>query len=178
MGESLKRVEDHKFLGVTFDEKLTWKKHINTIVNGITSRTHALKRLSAKSACENPTRVIRLHEALVHSVWKYGSIAYASMGEAMWERMRRCHAHCVKAYAGVPNFVSYELVCDTLGVRRIKDEICQFAKKRLVNMIRFSPLGGDLIKRGNPSTTVSSIYRCPSDVLLNDSDMSELMGTQ
>ena len=174
LGKPIERLEEHKFLGVTYDSRLTWKKHISNIVNGVTSRTHALKRLAAKSAHENPRWITKLHEALINSVWKYGSVAYCSMSNAMWEKLRKCHAHCVKAYTGVPNYTSYSLVCDTLGVKEIRDEICSFAKKRLISMIRFSPLGQTIIKR---DTSTPTIYKSVSDVLLEDVDLQLLQQT-
>ena len=173
MGETIERHEDHKFLGVTFDDKLLWGKHINNIIGGTSSRIQALKKLSAKSTFKNPTNILRLHESLVNSILKYGSIAYAGMSEAMWERVKTCHARCVKAYVGLPNYVSYELVCDTLGIKQIKDEIFQFAMKRIISMISFSPLKEKLIKR---SSRQSAIYRTPSEAILNDNEIHAILG--
>ena len=172
MGSEIERHEEHKFLGVTFDDKLLFKKHVSNIIGGTTTRVHALKKLSAKSTFSNPMEVMRLHEALVNSVFKYGSIAYAGMSNAMWDRIKTCHSRCVKAYVGIHNYVSYELVCDTLGIRQIRDEICSFAKKRIINMIRFSPLGTSLIKRGDVQ---SAIYKTPSEVLISDNELNSIV---
>ena len=158
-------------MGVTFDDKLLFNKHVNNIICGTTSRTHALKKLAAKSAFSKPTMVVRLHEALVNSIFKYGAVAYAGMSDAMWERIRKCHARCVKSYVGLSNFTSYELVCDTLGIKQIKDEICDFARKRITNMIQFSPLGKTLVKR---SSTPSIIYKTPSETLISDATLAQL----
>ena len=103
---------------------------------------------------------------------KYGSVAYSGMSAAMWDRIRVCHAKCVKAYVGLPKYVSYELICDTLGIRQIKDEICHFAKKRIINMLSFSPLGRNLIKR---SERQSIIYRTPSEAVISDLDLDIIL---
>ena len=171
MGEEIERRAEHKFLGVTFDDKLLFNKHVDNIIGGTTTRTHALRKLAAKSTFSNPTTVMRLHEALVNSIFKYGAVAYAGMSDAMWERIKKNHARCVKSYVGLSNFVSYDLVCDTLGIRQIKDEICNFARKRITSMIQFSPLGKNLLKR---SDSRSVIYKTPSEVLISDDTLAQL----
>ena len=172
MGEDIARNECHKFLGVMFDDKLNWRKHVEGIIGGVTARIHALKRLSAKSTFSNPKRIMQLHEALVNSVFKYGSVAYAGMSDAMWDRLQKCHAGCVKAYVGMPNYVSYSLVCDTLGVKKIKEEILDFARKRIIAMINFSPLSGSLIKRCDIS---SQIYKSASEAAISNDELDLLV---
>ena len=171
LGEEIERRAEHKFLGVTYDDKLLFNKHVDKIIGGTMTRIHALKKLAAKSTFSKPTMVLRLHEALVNSIFKYGAVAYAGMSNAIWERIRKCHARCVKAYVGMPNFVSYGLICDSLGVKQIREEICDFARERIISMILFSPLGKKLIKR---SDAVSIIYKTPSETLMNGATLDLL----
>ena len=52
-------------------------------------------------------------------------------------------------------------------------EICEFARKRIINMISFSPLKEKLIKRSNRQ---SAIYRTPSEAILNDNEINAILG--
>lgn len=38
------RTDNYKYLGITVDEKLTWKKHIGTLKNKISSIVEAIRR--------------------------------------------------------------------------------------------------------------------------------------
>ena len=116
---------------------------------------------------------VKLHESIVSSIWRYGSIAYAAMGEHLWEKLVRCHSRSIKFYCGVPNYINYSAVCDQIGVKQIKDDLLAFGKKRLLSIIAFSPLGKKLIE--NRRQNVTGIYRSPTEVLINDSEALNLV---
>ena len=63
-GQQIKRMDNHRFLGVKFEDKLDWGKHINEMIGSATSRINALKRLSAKSLWKYPDWLIKIHEML------------------------------------------------------------------------------------------------------------------
>ena len=109
-GQTLKRVESHRFLGVRFDERLAWKQYILEIIGSAMPRVNALKSLAAKSIWRRPDWILKLHEAVVNSVWKYGCIAYSGMGQHLWDRLKRVHSQCIKSYTGVPQYVGYETI--------------------------------------------------------------------
>ena len=173
LGEKIQRVESHRFLGVKFDDKLDWKVHINEIIGRSTPRINALKKLAAKSLWRRPEWVVKLHESVVSSIWRYGSIAYANMGEHLWEKLVRCHSRSIKSYCGVPNFVNYNAVCDQMGVKQIKDDLLSFGKKRLLSIIAFSPLGKKLIE--NRRQNVVGLYKSPTEVLIDDVEAMNLI---
>ena len=173
LGEKIQRVESHRFLGVKFDDKLDWKVHINEIIGRSTPRINALKKLAAKSLWRRPEWVVKLHESVVSSIWRYGSIAYANMGEHLWEKLVRCHSRSIKSYCGVPDFVNYNAVCDQMGVKQIKDDLLSFGKKRLLSIIAFSPLGKKLIE--NRRQNVVGLYKSPTEVLIDDVEAMSLV---
>ena len=98
-------------------------------------RIGALKSLSAKSIWRHPEWVLKLHDAVANSIWKYGSIAFAAMGEHLWDKLKKTHARCVKFYCGAPSFAGYETVCNHASIKTIKDELRDHAKKRITAMI-------------------------------------------
>ena len=173
MGEKIKRVESHRFLGVKFDEKLDWKIHVEGMIGRSTPRINALKKMSAKSLWRRPEWFVKLHESVVSSIWRYGSVAYAAMGEHLWGKLISCHARAIKAYCGVPSFVGYGAVCDQIGVKQIKEDLMAFAKKRLLSIIAFSPLGKKLIDERRQNVT--GIYKSPTEVLINDNEALNLV---
>ena len=174
IGEYVKQVSSHRFLGVKFDDRLEWKTHINEMVNSATPRINALKRLAAKSIWKNPQWILRVHEAVVNSIWKFGVIGYATAGVGIWNTIIQCHSRCVKAYCGLPNYVGYSTVCNALGIKNIKDELLAFGKKRLCAIAAFSPFGPEIMT--NRRFDATGIYKSPSEVLLNNDEARILLG--
>ena len=119
LGKVLQQVQSHRFLGVRFDEKLTWKRHVDEMIGSAIPRISALKSISAKSTWSHPERVIKLHDAVVNSIWKYGSVAYVSMNACLWDKLKKIHSSCVKFYCGVPSYTSYDTLCHHTGIKSI-----------------------------------------------------------
>ena len=74
-------VKDIKVLGVIFDEKLTWKKHIENLKQQCLSRLNILKILSAKNWGTDQNTLIKTYKTLIQSKIDYGSIIYGSAKE-------------------------------------------------------------------------------------------------
>ena len=166
LGSTLNRVTNHKFLGIKLDEQLSWKPYCTDILGGAYGRINALKYLSAKSLWRKPEWVVSLHDAVINSIWKYGCLFFVGMDEFLWARFDKLHSKCVKSYAGVPNYVNYGTVCNHLSIRKIRDELGFFAKKRLMAILTFSPFGKEIIdSRVNPEITN---YKSATNVLTNE----------
>ena len=136
------------------------------MISSATPRINAIKRLAAKSLWRNPEWILKIHEATVNSIWKYGSVAYATMGLNLWDKIIKCHSRALKSYCGVPNFINYNLLCDRIGIIDIKEEILQFTKKRLAAIIAFSPFGPALLL--NRQDTVTGTYKSDTETLISD----------
>ena len=173
LGEKVQRVSNHRFLGVKFDDRLEWKNHINEMIGCATPRINAIKRIAAKSIWRNPERILRLHESVVNSIWKFGALTYATAGVKLWESITKCHARCIKAYCGLPNFVGYNTLCEQLGIKPIKEELIDFGKKRLTAIIAFSPFGPNILN--SRRTNITGIYKSPSEILLDDEEAGTLL---
>ena len=117
--------------------------------------------------------ILRLHESVVNSIWKFGALTYATAGVKLWESITKCHARCIKAYCGLPNFVGYNTLCEQLGIKPIKEELINFGKKRLTAIIAFLPFGPKILN--SRRTNITGIYKSPSEILLDDEEAGTLL---
>ena len=174
-GEKIQRVPSHRFLGVKFDDKLSWTSQVDEMLGAAMPRINALKSLAAKSIWQHTDWILKVHNAVVNSIWKYGAPAFSSMGPHLWDKITKSHARAVRSYAGVPNFVNYETICDHLGINSIKDEIISFARKRIKNIISFSPFGRELLNARR--STVHGIYKSVTEVVISNEDAEFMRST-
>ena len=74
-GETLKAYPQVKFLGITFDSQLTFKKHFEDILDRCNTRYHHLRLLANKKWRLSPSTLIQIYKQCVRPSFEYGSIS-------------------------------------------------------------------------------------------------------
>ena len=77
-GHPLEKVQDVKFLGMVFDQSLSWNKHIEYINNRCQKRINILKLLTGSKWGTDKETMVLLYKNLIRSIIDYGSIVYQS----------------------------------------------------------------------------------------------------
>ena len=88
---------DHvKYLGVVFDSKLNWSKHVNYIINKLSRRVNILKAISSNSWGANKKTLSIVYKALFRSVMDYGSTAYFTASASQLQKIDRLKNICLR----------------------------------------------------------------------------------
>ena len=74
-GERLKAYPQVKFLGITFDSHLTFKKHFEDILDCCNTRYHRLRLLANKKWEPSPSTLIPIYKQCVRPIFEYGSLS-------------------------------------------------------------------------------------------------------
>ena len=77
-----------KFLGVTFDQSLTFQKHINITATKAQTRAHQLYNIFNQHYGPSPSTMLRLYKIYIRPLSEYGSTATISATDnalAIWE---------------------------------------------------------------------------------------------
>ena len=74
-GVSVKNKSSEKFLGLTFDSKLTWDEHMKAVTQSFNHRMRLLRELRWNNAISN-TLTVRLYKTMVRSKFEYGMPAW------------------------------------------------------------------------------------------------------
>lgn len=77
-GKTVKVEKSAKFLGVVFDQQLTWNNHINHVVSKCNKRLNLMRAVSGTSWGATHRALIAIYRALIRSVLDYGAAAYDS----------------------------------------------------------------------------------------------------
>ena len=77
-GNRLKVVEEKKFLGLIWDKRLTWVKHIKHIKKNCTKRLDLLKIIANRDWGADKVTMMRIYRSVIRSKLDYGCQAYAS----------------------------------------------------------------------------------------------------
>ena len=103
--------------GVTLDNKLSWKPHINQVVKKVNKALYSLRFIWA---CTSETLRKRLVEALVQPHLDYCVVVYLDATNEQWIRLQRLHNSCVRYVFGVRRDVHITPFRKRLGWLRVQ----------------------------------------------------------
>ena len=107
---AVQRTDEHKFLGVYLDQRLTFASHTSKICSKIARNIGIIRKISFNAPCY----VLRkLHYAFIHSQYTYAITAYGSATVSVTKKLS--------------NLVEKSLKL-VLGVRRITLDLCKHKK--------------------------------------------------
>ena len=114
-----------RFLGVTFDRRLTWKPHIDKVVEKCNKRMNILRVLSGTRWGSSKAMLLIVYKAMIRSVIDYGSIAYDTASNRTKSRLDEIQAKalriCCGALRGTPtSALQVECGQPPLRLRRLR----------------------------------------------------------
>jgi hypothetical protein len=99
-GSHIRYVTSIKFLGLTFDNKLTWKKHITALKDRCRRDLQLLRVISAKRWGADLTTLRRLYTALVLPKLDYGSFLFATACHSTLAELDRIQYEAIRIMTG------------------------------------------------------------------------------
>jgi hypothetical protein len=100
MGSSIIEVKHFKFLGLIFDSKLSWDKHIEEINTCLIRRGNILKSLTSKKTYLSTTLLLRVYKALIRSKLDYGAAALVNIPKSKIEILERTQNQLLRIVLG------------------------------------------------------------------------------
>ncbi|XP_072384622.1 uncharacterized protein [Diabrotica undecimpunctata] len=90
-GSPLQVVDKHKFLGVIFDKRLTWRDQIQNTKTNCLNRINILKTLAHHQWGAEEKVLLRIYRTLIRSRLDYGSILYISASDTHLKSLNTIH---------------------------------------------------------------------------------------
>ena len=98
-GEDLERCESYKYLGVFFDENLTWKPHVDYISKKIAKTCGSLSKLRHSAHIDI---LISVYYALVYSYLRYGIVAWGNATKTILQPLTSLSNRAVRIMVFAP----------------------------------------------------------------------------
>ena len=86
-GKLLKMDKKVKFLGMIFDQKLTWDEHVSYIEDRCKGRLNLMRSLTGTKFGASKRCLLTIYRALIRSVLDYGAIAYDTAARRIKARL-------------------------------------------------------------------------------------------
>ena len=151
-GETLKIYLQVKFLGITFDSQLNFKKHFEDILDRCNTRYHRLRLLVIKKWGLSPATLIQIYKQCVHPIFEYGSLSTITASDYIISKIQRLQNKFILLAHRLPKYICSKLLHDSTGFPYVKDRLLSCATKSL-DRIAQNPLVEESISsnRLNPA---------------------------
>ena len=151
-GETLKIYPQVKFLGITFDSQLTFKKHFEDILDRCNTRYHRLRLLVNKKWGPSRSTLIQIYKQCVRPVFEYDSLSTIIAPDNIISKIQRLQNKFIRLALRLPKYICSKLLHDSTGLPYVKDRLLSCATKSL-DRIAQNPLVEESIShsRLNPA---------------------------
>ena len=151
-GETLKIYPQVKFLGITFDFQLNFKKHFEGILDRCNTRCHRLRLLVSKKWGSGPATIIQVYKQYVRPIFEYGSLSTITASDHIISKIQRLQNKFIRLALRLPKYICSKLLHDSTGLSYVKDRLLSCANKSLYRIAQ-NPLVEESISsnRLNPA---------------------------
>jgi ribonuclease HI len=129
IGNKPVRVENTvKFLGVVFDNRLTWRSHIEYLNNKCKRRLQLMQVICGNKWGADITSLLTVYKTLVRPIIDYGAIAYDSASKTMQDVVERIQNRALRICTGCMKSTEVALLQNECGImplrfRRLEQQI-------------------------------------------------------
>ena len=90
-GDLLSYYPHIKFLGNTFDNRMTFTKHFEKILERCNQKFHCLRILDNKKWSPSPTTILQIYKQCVRPIFEYGIVSTLTVSESAINKIQRVH---------------------------------------------------------------------------------------
>ena len=151
-GEKLKIYPQVKFLGITFDSKLTFQKHFEEILGRCNTRYHRIRLIVNKKWGSSLSTILQIYKQCVWPICEYGSLSTRTTSDTIISKIQRVQNKFIRLTLRLPKYISVKLLHDSSGLPYVKDRLLSCAT-RTSERISKNPLVEESItfNRVNPA---------------------------
>ena len=147
-----------KYLGIKFDEKLSFRPHFSEVEKKAASRLNVFKLL-VKNGIENEI-LIRLYKIYVRPVFEYGSIAFLP---ADTRRLQQLQNEFIRLSLKLPRYIRTSLIHEAAGLEMVEERLIDLNKGLMVKMQELEAVN-DIMLRSSAVIPLNN-YLTPFDRL-------------
>jgi ribonuclease HI len=104
-----------KFLGIIFDRKLTWKPHIDYIIERCKKRLNLMRAVSGNQWGASKRSLLTIYKALIRSIIDYGDVAYSSACKSHLNKISVIQTEALRICCGAPRGASASALQNECG---------------------------------------------------------------
>ena len=118
-GEILKVYPQVKFLGITFDSQLNFKKHFEDMLDHCNTRYH---RLANKKWGPCPSTLIQIYKQCARPIFEYGFLSIITTSDHIISKIQWLQNKFIRLALRLPKYICPKLLHDSSGLPHVRIE--------------------------------------------------------
>ena len=114
-GETLNIYPQVKFLSITFDSQLNFRKHFEDILHRCNTRYHRLRLLVNKKWGPSPATLIQIYKQCIRPIFDYGSVSTITTSDNIISKIQQLQNKFIQLALRLPKYICPRLLMTPLA---------------------------------------------------------------
>ena len=132
-----------RFLGVEFDEKLNFTKHVEDVLARANKRLNVLRVVTRAGVDKRVA--MRLYKTYILPLIEYGSISFIAAPKGTIEKLQKLQNEAIRICLRLPRYIRIDLLHEYAGLCTISDKLEKSNAKLLSSMLHHNSDVRDLL---------------------------------
>ena len=133
-GDLLSYYPQIKFLGITFDNRMTFTKHFEEILERCNQKFHCLRILVNKKWGPSPETILQIYKQCVRPILEYGIVSTTIVSETVITKIQRVQNSFIRLALRLSKYVSVHLLHEASGLPYVKERLITVGQNHLARM--------------------------------------------
>ena len=133
-GDLLSYYPHIKFLGITFDNRMTFTKHFEGILEHCNQKFHRLRILVNKKWGPSRATILQIYKQCIRPIFEYGIVSTITVLETVITKIQRVQNSSIRLALRLPKCVSARLLHEVLGLPYVTKRLITVGQKYLARM--------------------------------------------
>ena len=112
-----------KFLGITFDNRMTFTKHFEEILERCNQKFHRLRIVDNKKWGPSPTTILQIYKQCVRPIFEYGIVSTTTVSDSIINKIQRVQNSFIRLALRLPKYVSALLLHEASGLPYVRERL-------------------------------------------------------
>ena len=139
-GDPLSYYPHIKFLGITFDNRMTFTKHFEEILERCNNQFHRLRILVNKKWAPSSTTILQIYRQCVRPIFEYGIVSTITVSESVVNKIQRVQNSFIRLALHLPKYVSACLIDEASGLPYVRERLITVGQNHLARCMLTSSL--------------------------------------
>ena len=123
-----------KFLSITFDNRMTFTKHFEEILERCNQKFHCLRILVNKKWGPSPKTILQIYKQCVRPIFEYGIVSTIIVSETVITKIQRVQDSFIRLALRLPKYVSARLLHEASGLSYVRERLTTVGQNHLARM--------------------------------------------
>ena len=162
-GDLLSYYPHMKFLGITFDNRMTFVKHFEGVLERCNQKFRRLRISVNKKWGPSPARILQINKQCARPIFEYGIVSTITVSETVIAKIQRVQNSFIRLALRLPKYVSARLLHEASGLPYVRKRLITVGQNHLARM-HANPLIEHIINSAGTNIACDK-YKTPISIL-------------